>query len=366
MRKLGVSIYPEKSTVSEIKTYLEKAHNAGFSRIFTCLLSVEGKDKNALVAEFKEINMFAKNLNFEIILDISPKVFTDLGISYGDLSFFKDMLADGIRLDYGYGGSEESLMTFNQENLSIEVNMSNDTHYIDTIMDFQPNQYNLIGCHNFYPHRYSGLTMPYFLSCTKRFKKYGLRTAAFVTSQNTDTYGPWPVTEGLPTLEMHRDLPLLAQIKHYISINEIDDIIISNCFASDEEFAAIKTLSLTKLCLDVTLVDSIPAIERKIVLEESHYNRGDFSGNIARSTMSRVKYKGHDFKLFNTPAQIKKGDIIIESNEYGHYAGELQVALSDMVNSGKSNVVGSICKDELFLLDTIKPWQKFSFNERRG
>ena len=46
------------------------------------------------------------------------------------------MKADGIRLDYGYGGNEESLMTFNPHDLSIEVNMSNNTHYIETIMDF--------------------------------------------------------------------------------------------------------------------------------------------------------------------------------------------------------------------------------------
>lgn len=364
MRKLGISIYPEKSTVEEMKNYIEKAHQAGFSRIFSCLLSVDSQDKDVLVNEFKEINEFAKNLGFEIIIDISPKVFTDLDISYDDLSFFKEMQADGIRLDYGYGGSEESLMTFNPQGLSIEVNMSNNTHYIETVMDFLPNQYNLRGCHNFYPHRYSGLTMDYFLECTDRFKKFGLRTAAFVTSQSPDSYGPWPVTDGLPTLEMHRNLPLATQIKHFISINAVDDIIISNCFASDEEFDSIKGLDLTKLCLDVELVESVPDVERSIVLEEPHYNRGDFSGNIARSTMSRVKYKGHPFPVFNAPQMIKKGDIIIESDLYGHYAGELQIALSDMENSGKSNVVGRVVEEELFLLDTIKPWQKFYFRER--
>lgn len=364
MRKLGISIYPEKSTIDEMKDYITKAYEAGFSRIFSCLLSVENHDKEEMIAEFKEINNFARELGFEIILDISPQVFADFDISYHDLTFFKDMLANGIRLDVGYGGNEEALMTFNEQGLSIEVNMSNNTHYIDTIMDFLPNQYKLKGCHNFYPHRYSGLTLDYFRECTHRFKKYGLRTAAFVTSQTKESYGPWPVTDGLPTLEMHRDLPLVTQIKHYISLNEVDDIIISNCFASDAEFAAIKGLNLTKLCLDVELMTDLPEIERKIVLEEPHFNRGDFSENLVRSTMSRVKYKGHDFPLFNAPEKIKKGDIIIESNLYGHYAGELQIALQDMVNSGKSNVVGHVVTDEVFLLDTIQPWQKFYFRNK--
>lgn len=363
MRQLGISIYPEKSTVDQMKKYIKKARTSGFSRIFSCLLSVENKNKGVLIAEFKEINAYAKELGFEIILDINPRVFQDLNIDYKDLTFFKELLADGIRLDYGYGGNEESLMTFNPQELSIEVNMSNDTHYIETIMDYLPNQYKLRGCHNFYPHRYSGLTLDYFLKCTQRFKQFGLRTASFVTSQAPNSYGPWPVTDGLPTLEMHRNLPLATQIKHLISLNAVDDIIISNCFATDEEFAAIKDLDLAKACLDVELVKEIPELERKIVLKEPHFNRGDFSGNMIRSTMSRVKYKGHPFPVFHTPQKIKKGDIIIESELYGHYSGELQVALQDMENSGKSNVVGRVVEEELFLLDTIKPWQKFYFRE---
>lgn len=364
MRKLGISIYPEKSSVAETKAYIKKASESGFSRLFSCLLSVKTQNKEIIVNDFKEINAYAKDLGFEIILDISPKVFSDLGISYGDLSFFKDLLADGIRLDYGYGGNEEAMMTFNPQNLSIEVNMSNDTHYVETIMDFLPNQYKLRGCHNFYPHRYSGLTLDYFRSCNQHFKQFGLRTAAFVTSQAKQSFGPWPVTEGLPTLEMHRDLPLVSQIKHYISLNEIDDIIISNCFATDEEFAAVKDLDLARLCLDVTLIEDLPEIEKKIVLEEDHYNRGDFSGNIVRSTMSRVKYKEHAFPVFHAPKEIRKGAIVIESDLYGHYAGELQIALTEMENSGKSNVVGYVNPEDLFLLETIKPWQKFYFRER--
>ncbi|MFR3911320.1 MAG: phospho-sugar glycosidase domain-containing protein, partial [Clostridium paraputrificum] len=43
------------------------------------------------------------------------------------------------------------------------------------------------------------------------------------------------------------------------------------------------------------------------------------------------------------------------------YAGELQIVLNEMDNSGRSNVVGHIVEDEVFILKEIKPWQKFSF-----
>ena len=364
MGKLGISIYQEKSTEQEIFDYIDRAAKHGFSRIFSCLLSVE-ESREEIVRKFKATNDYAKSKGFEIIVDVSPRVFENLGISYKDLSFFREIGADGLRLDMGFTGSEESLMTFNPEGLKIEINMSNNTRYIDTIMDYMPNKENLIACHNFYPHNYSGLNFDHFMRCTENFTKYGLRTAAFITSQNENTFGPWPVTDGLPTLELHRNLPMDVQAKHFIALGNINDIIISNCYPTEEELEAIGSMRKDMVAFDVVLNENTPEIERKILFEEMHFNRGDVSDNFLRSTQSRVKYKGHNFTLFNAPEIIKRGDVIIESSEYGHYAGEVQIALSDMVNSGKSNVVGHIREEEVFILDYIKPWQKFSFKEAK-
>ncbi|MDB1943643.1 MULTISPECIES: DUF871 domain-containing protein [Clostridium] len=361
MGKLGISIYSEKTTEEAIYNYIDKASKYGFSRIFSCLLSVNDTKEN-IKNKFKKINEYAKSKGFEIIVDVSPRVFDELGISYKDLSFFKEIGADGLRLDMGFTGSEESLMTFNDENLKIEINMSNNTNYIDTIMNYMPNKDNLIACHNFYPHRYSGLNFEHFMKCTERFNKYGLRTAAFITSQNEGTFGPWPVTDGLPTLEIHRNLPIEVQAKHLIALGNINDIIISNCYPTEEEMKKLGSMRKDMVTFDLELVDGVPEVEQKILFEEMHFNRGDLSDNLVRSTQSRVKYKGHDFKLFNAPEIIKKGDVVIESSEYGHYAGELQIALNDMKNSGKSNVVGHIKEEEIFILDYIKPWQKFNFD----
>ena len=168
MRRLGISVYPEKSTKEEIIQYIDKAATYGFSRIFSCLLSVE-KDKEEIKQDFTEINTYARNKGFEIIVDVSPRVFSTLGISYNDLSYFKEIGADGLRLDAGFTGLEESLMTFNPYGLKIEINMSNNVHTIDTNMDYQPNCANLYACHNFYPHGYSGLRLDFFMKCSERF-----------------------------------------------------------------------------------------------------------------------------------------------------------------------------------------------------
>ena len=364
MQRLGISMYPEKTTKEESFAYLERAAKAGFSRIFSCLLSVKD-DRDSLKREYLELNNRAHELGFEVMLDCNPRVFDELGVSYNNLSFFKELGADGIRLDMGFTGNEEALMTYNPEGLLIEINMSNNTHYLETIMDYCPDTNHLVGCHNFYPHNYSGLTLEHFTTCTNSFKRFGLQTAAFVTSQAEQSFANWPVTDGLPTLEMHRHLPLYLQVEHYISMGSIDDIIISNCHPTDEELESLKQLPRNLVSFSVELVSNVPDTERSIVLDELHFNRGDVSAHFLRSTQSRVKYKGHNFRLFNAPALIHRGDVIIESSEYGHYAGELQIALTDMQNSGLSNVVGHIPEREQFLLDTIRPWQKFRFREAR-
>ncbi len=360
MKKLGISVYPEHSTVEEVKDYIQLAHQYGFKRIFTCLLSVD-KPKEDILKEFQEIIEYGNSKGMETILDVSPRVFDKLDISYSDLSFFSDTGAAGIRLDVSYTGNEESLMSFNEHGLKIEMNMSTGAKYIDNVMKYKPNLEKIVGCHNFYPHRYSGLTMDHFLSTSKQFKKYGLHTAAFVNSKNA-SIGPWPVDEGLCTLEEHRDIPIDVQAKHLFNTGLIDDVIIANAFASEDELKALSKVNPNLLKLKVHLNEDIPDTERSIALDELHFNRGDVSPYLIRSTQSRVKYKGHQFDVFN-PKEIKRGDLIVDSSEYAHYAGELQIALKDMENSGKSNVIGHVDETELFLLDLIEPWQKFKLYE---
>lgn len=361
MKRLGISIYPEHTTVEKDKAYIAQAHEHGFSRIFTCLLSVKGPQKE-MIAAFKETITYAKEQGMEVIVDIAPRIFNQLGISYDDLSFFHELGADGIRLDLGFTGHEESMMTYNPYGLKIEINMSNATPYLDQIMAYQPNLACLIGSHNFYPHRYTGLADAHFTKCCENFKRHGIRTAAFVNSQAA-TFGPWSIVEGLCTLETHRDLPTVVQAKHLWATGLIDDVLIGNAYASTQELEALgQLLKNDKLTFNVKLRNTITDLEKKIVLEEPHFYRGDVSDYLIRSTQSRVKYRDEAFKPTYTPP-IHRGDVLIENELYGQYKGELQIALQDMENLGKTNVVGRIAEDELLLLAYLKPWEKFQFHD---
>lgn len=361
-RRLGISIYPEKSTFEMDSEYIKLAHKHGFKRIFTCLLSAKD-EKSVIEEQFTKIIKFAKDLDFEVILDIAPAVFADLGISYDDLSFFAKLGASGIRLDLGFDGRKEADLTCNPYDLDIELNMSNDVDYLNNIITHKPINARLIGCHNFYPQKLTALPYDFFIECSKRFKKYGLRTAAFVNSQSA-TIGPWDINDGLCTLEMHRNLPITTQAKHLWATGLIDDVIIGNAYASEEELEALGKLNPYLLELDITFDEKALDIEKTIVLDEMHFRRGDISEYMVRSTEVRKKYKNYDFPQ-GTIVENQKGHIVIGNNDFGKYKGELQVILKDMPLDTRKNLVGKVVDHELFLVDFIGAWDKFYINNSK-
>ena len=363
MGKLGISIYPERSTFAKDKAYLDLAHKYGFVRVFTSLLEIKG-DKEHVLGNFKKVVDYANTLGMEVMVDINPGLFSQLGISYDDLSFFHDLGANGVRLDLGFTGAEEARRTRNPYNIKIEINMSSGTNYVDNIMSYSPNTNNLYGSHNFYPHRYSGLSYDHFVMCSEKFRRYNLNTMAFVNS-HAATFGPWPTQDGLCSLEDHRDLAIATQVKHYLLTGLIDDITIGNAYASEEELAAMQAaFTATEPHLKVDVAEDITADERINLFDNLHSYRGDRSAYILRSTMTRVYYKDKPFPAHNT-VDINRGDVLVDNVGYGQYKGETQIALKPMKNDGRVNVVGKISADEEFLLGFLKPWSSFKFIENK-
>ncbi|QFF98072.1 DUF871 domain-containing protein [Psychrobacillus glaciei] len=358
MRRLGISIYPQHSTMEEMKEYIQLAYDNGFDRIFTCLLSI----KNDLERKkLQEINQFAQQLGCEITADIAPEVFEALSLTFRDIGYFKEHYClDALRLDMGFTGQEEAFMSLDASNMKVELNISNGTKYVENILSYQPNRENIIGCHNFYPREYTGLSRPHFLKASKLFKDNQLHTAAMISSQHAK-FGPWELTlNGLPTLEEHRHLPIAVQAKDLWHTGLIDDLIIGNMYASEDELKALGSLNRHKLELAVVTSLQMNELEERVMFDEPHFNRGDVSAYVIRSTQSRVKYKKNSFPAHDTN-EIVAGDVTIDNDLDIRYKGELQVARKSMPNAGCTNVVGKVISEELFLLDHIKPWESFSF-----
>ncbi|KAF1300966.1 DUF871 domain-containing protein [Enterococcus sp. JM9B] len=360
-RKLGVSVYPDHSEMEVDKAYLKQAQKYGFSRIFMSMLEVtEGKE--AVQKKFKELIFYAKELGYETILDVAPNIFSELGISYDDLTFFHELGADGIRLDMGFDGNKEAMLTYNPYGLAVELNMSNDVAYLDNILTYQANTPFLYGCHNFYPQEGTALPYDFFEKCSQRFKNQGIRTAAFITSQS-GKIGPWDINDGLPTLEMHRHVPVEVAAKHLFATNLIDDVIIGNAYASEEELKALGAIDRYQTAFTVEFVAGVNEVEKEIVLKEQHFRRGDITDQVIRSTEVRKKYKNQANAPHDNQEEFQIGDIVIGNDGFGKYKNELQVVLTSHRDERK-NKVGHIPEQEQLLLPFIHPWSKFKFTEK--
>ncbi len=171
--------------------------------------------------------------------------------------------------------------------------------------------------------------------------------------------------DGLCTLEEHRTFTIETQVKHLLLTGLIDDITIANAYASEAELQAMaESFYALYPTLRVDAADDITEDERICLFDNLHSYRGDASDYLLRSTMTRVYYKEKPFPAHNTK-NMKRGDVLIDNVDYEQYKGETQIALQAMQNDGRVNVVGSISKEDLFLLQFLKPWSSFRLIENK-
>ncbi|MGV3011185.1 DUF871 domain-containing protein [Streptococcus thoraltensis] len=361
MAELGVSIYPSKSSFEDMSSYLKIARNLGYTRIFTSMLEVADNAEETVEAFTKIIN-FGNDIGMKTSLDVNPKLFKALNISYEDLSTFSKMGVWSLRLDEGFTGYEEAKMTQNPYKLKIELNISRGQHYIDMVNDFGANKQQLIGSHNFYPQSYTGLNLDYFIKTAKQYQSYNLLTAAFIDS-SSGKVGPWPVSNLMVSTEVQRNMSIFSQVQLLKLMGVIDDIIISSSLVSEEDLKMVSKAFYQSLPqLPVVVSDAITPIESKILFDERHQYRGDYSDFMIRSSQPRLIYKSEKIKPSNTE-DIKRGDVVIGNVHAGQYKGELQVALKDYPNDGSQNIVAKLNPENHILLDFMKPWHSFLFTE---
>lgn len=356
---LGISIYPEHASFEQNAAYIESAGRRGFTRVFSCLLSVDGS-REAIVRDFRRLHDLMHANGMQVILDVSPAVFNKLGITYSDLGFFAEVRADGIRLDEAFTGSQVAAMTHNPYGLKVELNASTHDGSLEATLANAPDRTRLLMCHNFYPQRYSGLDLAFFERESRAVKETGTRLAAFVCCGDHAAFGPWPGADGLPTLECHRDLPLDLQARHLAAMGLVDDVIVSNCFPTEAELDALAQLQVGRVMFRAELEGSPCEVEEKILFDFAHKVRGDLSAYLLRSTMSRVAYADASIEPRNT-RDLTRGDVVVVNNSDARYKGELQIVLQDIPNDGRRNVVAHIPQAEQLLMGYLGSWTEFGF-----
>lgn len=352
MHRLGISIYPEHSTREKDDAYMKLAAKYGFTRIFTCLLSVTSSAEDT-IREFGDFCKRAHELGFIVSVDTNPEVFKKLGATPRDLAVFKQIGVDIIRMDGHFSDLEDTALTLNPYNIKIEFNGSQYLN-LDRMIEKGANPHNMTICHNFYPMRYSGLSEERFHFFNSKSGGLNLVNAAFVSSNEENTFGPWKVYEGLPTLEICRDMPIDWQVRYLFATREIDDVLIGNAFASEEELKAMGEVDPTKVTLRIDLDENITEDEKAIVFDCLHNRRADGNDILIRTVDSRVKYHNTSIPARDCQKEwLEAGDVVVINDNLAHYRGELQVVLKPIKNVHDRNVVGHLNADEMKLVDMI-------------
>lgn len=358
MKRLGISVYPERAPKEKCYEYMKLAGKYGFKRVFTCLLSVK-ESKEQIVSEFGEFCSVAHENGLMVSVDTNPEVFKKLGATPLDLSVFHEMHVDVIRLDGHFGEIEDIEITKNPYNIMIEYNASC-TMALDLMIDKGANRTNMCTCSNFYPQRNTGMGLERFKELNSRYQPLGLNNAAFVTSREKETHGPWEVYDGLPTLEIHRDLPIDVQLRHLNALGFCNDFMIGNAFASEEELKIMSETNLNKIFMKVDVADGVSDIEKEIITCELHSSRDDSNELVVRSSFPRVKYKGEAIVPRDNGRDVfKKGDVIIVNDNLKHYAGELMIVCEEIKADDCYNYVGRLNEGEQLILDCIRPAYSF-------
>ena len=162
-RRLGISLYPERSTFEQDVAYLEKAAKLGFDLLFIALLGAG--DRQQTIDRYKPLLAKAKELGFEIEADVNPMMFERMGINASffhgplDLSFFTELQVDILRLDLGLNDMEEAFLSKNKEGIKICVNGCNTQDHVGHVLAAGGDRDMILGCHNYYPHRYTGVSL---------------------------------------------------------------------------------------------------------------------------------------------------------------------------------------------------------------
>ena len=384
MIQLGVSVYPEQESLEEIDSYLKLASSYGFKKVFTSMFTVEG-DKTAIINYFKSFCEIAHKYNMVVSGDVNTVFLKSIGAGPDDLSIFKEIGIDVLRLDSCYFDERDVKMINNPFGIGIEITAAFEKAAIKALEN-GADAHKFSACHNFYPQKYTGADIETIRDVNNKFKKLGIKTIMFMSSNAKCTHGPKPVYDGLPTIEDHRFMSVEAQLKHIISFHNVDEVIFGNAFASKEEFEtvaevmkacypSIKKLdkfgsignylphgNIERVSFKVELDENTTELEKNILLNFDYHNAGEYIYYMIRSRWPRIFTKNLSIPLRKCSKKtFEVGDVLICNDNCSPYLGEIEICLKPMDNDGQRNYLGHVVEDEHIIFSEIKTGEAIGF-----
>ena len=342
----GISVYAGLGyTVQENLELIEFASSVGMKYLFTSAQIPEAADSENFFEELLAILTAATNKKFEIILDVSSE----------DAPLFnvEELI---LRLDDGFTTPRIAELS---QTRKIQLNASTVTEdFLTELKNLNANFENITALHNFYPRPETGLDSYFFIYQNKILHNFNIAVGAFIPSR--DGKRRPPIGEGLPTLEDCRNFSADLSAR-YLAALGTDFIIIGDGLPTFDECKAISAVNSDEIVLTAQMMteDEIS----KEILSKTFTRRPDISKSVIRAIEGRQILKSLGAKIKAEISSKKRtfGDVTIDNENYGRYAGEVQIIDDELPADSRVNIVAHIIDEEFFLTRYIKPRQKFSF-----
>lgn len=325
---IGISFYLNDPLAEE---RIIKAGQMGVKRGFTSLHIPE--EAGELAVRAKKLLHLAKEHGIDVYADVSLKTPDHLGID--SLYHLKELGVTGLRLDDFF---DHGFIASLAKEFKIAVNSSIlFERDIQLLLNNGLKSEQLIGWHNFYPRRETGLSESFFREQNELYKQYNIPIFAFVPGEGEKR---GPLFEGLPTLEKHRYIsPFVAALELYKEGTEV--------FVGDPEPGE----DLLKRMVDLDNGKIIIQTEQGFENYGEYRLRPDASRDVLRFMDTRVAESVPPLQNDLRP----KGSITIDNDLYGRYRGEMQITLTDLPADERVNVIGGVAESDLLILNHVKP-----------
>jgi hypothetical protein len=331
---IGISFYLN-DPLAENRIAFAGKH--GVKRAFTSLHIPE--ESGDLANRAKKLLQTAKDFGIEVYADVSARTPGHLGLN--SLYELKSLGVIGLRLD-DFFEHEMILNLAKVFKLALNASILFEED-IRALLDGGLTASQLLAWHNFYPRCETGLSEPFFDCQNDLFKRYGIPVSAYIPG---DREKRGPLFEGLPTLEVHR------QVDPFIAALELDRAGMEDIYIGDPEVSE----SLLKRLIDFDR-------HQRVTVRIEGFQEGEFQlrPDFSRDVLRFMDTRSTDAIIPENTESRHIGTITKDNDRYGRYRGEVQIMLRDLPADERVNVVGRVVKDDLPLLSLLKPGQKVNF-----
>ena len=363
--KTGISVYCGLNTSQEKNlSLLERAAARGITRLFTSL-QIPETDAVVFRSELKTLLAKAKELQFDVIADISQAASSLLDSKESNPSELMKLGITTLRLDDGFSPEDAADLLLDTPGLRIQLNASTVTQeYLEKMKAAGADMARVDALHNFYPRENTGLDVDFFLEQNSLLQRFGISAGAFAATvdppdePSAEERRRPPLFCGLPTLEDDRKLPTGLAIRHLAALGA-DSVFIGDGEPNDSELDALADVHADEI---LTLHASVLTTDEEIktFLQQNFTARQDKARDVVRALESRgiIKKSGRAIRPM-APAPRPIGAVTLDNDTYPRYTGELEIVRRTLPADKRVNVIAQIDPEEIFLIETIRPGQKF-------